>query len=248
METEQILWTAEKGWSSMTPYKHNKLGEKAQLVFIFFSSKLVIDNDLKQIDDEIKDKIFEPFFTTKEVGKGTGLGLSTVYGIVQQHNGFIELDSEKGRGTTFSVYFPISKDIKQDKEDSYVVFERGTGKILVAEDDHELRNLIRDMLVLSGYNVIEAGDGDEAMKKFYESRDNLDLLILDVILPKMNGKQIYEEAVRGRPDIKVLFISGYTRDIVITNGLNQEIEILQKPFSSGELLGKVREILQRSLN
>jgi DNA-binding response OmpR family regulator len=86
------------------------------------------------------------------------------------------------------------------------------------------------------------------MKKFYESRDNLDLLILDVILPKMNGKQIYEEAVRGRPDIKVLFISGYTRDIVITNGLNQEVEILQKPFSSGELLGKVREILQRSLN
>jgi len=197
------------------------------------------------MDAKTKERIFEPFFTTKETGKGTGLGLAIVYGIVKQHNGYINVYSEPGTGTTFKIYLPVSSAAAGRHEPGKPTeLKRGTETVLVAEDDEDLRDLTRSVLKEFGYTIIMAENGEDAVQKFLVNKDAVRLLILDVIMPKKNGKEVYEEAKAIRPGIKALFISGYTADIVHKKGfLDQTLHFISKPFSPDELLRKVRDVL-----
>ena len=197
------------------------------------------------MDRETQDKIFEPFYTTKEVGKGTGLGLSTVYGIVKQHNGYIAVDSEPARGTTFSVYLPVVKEqIKKTTSFAPEDLKSGTETILVAEDNPDVRGLVKGVLESKGYTVIEAASGDEAVEQFFTHEDKISLLILDAIMPGKNGKEVCNEIRGARPNAKVLFTSGYAGDFIGAKGLYTEnIHFIPKPLLPYDLLIKVREIL-----
>jgi PAS domain S-box-containing protein len=196
------------------------------------------------IDAKTREKIFEPFFTTKEVGKGTGLGLSIVYGIVQQHNGFVDVSSKPHHGTTFVVYLPLTEKKMEKKPDLPGDITGGTETILLAEDNAELRTLTKTVLENNGYTVIEAVDGSEAVTKFLEHVP--DFIILDVVMPKKNGKEVYDEISRKSPDIKILFTSGYTDDIIYQKGIMEEgLNFISKPFSPYELLHTIRRILNR---
>jgi|GEM_PF-759262 len=202
------------------------------------------------MDEPTKEKIFDPFFTTKEIGKGTGLGLSTVYGIVKQHNGCVDVYSEPGAGTTFRIYFPLIKTPADEAQPAAVQARKGTETILVAEDNEEVRILIKDFLKEYGYNIIEAVDGKDAVDKFREHKgvnhDGIDLVIMDSVMPKKNGREAYDEIRKLNPEIKVLFTSGYTRDIVLDKGIEEkEFDFITKPLSPDELLQKVGDILER---
>lgn len=198
------------------------------------------------MDEETQERIFEPFFTTKELGRGTGLGLSIVYGIVSQHNGSINVYSEPGSGTTFKIYLPLVEDsaaaLPEPMTPSVIV--GGMETILLAEDQAEVRELMQNVLERFGYRVILAEDGEEAVRRFAEHRDEIDLALLDVIMPKMNGKEACEEIRHMRPDVKVLFASGYTADILHKRGFVEEsINFIAKPILPRDLLAKLREIL-----
>jgi PAS domain S-box-containing protein len=197
------------------------------------------------MDKEIKDKIFEPFYTTKEVDKGTGLGLAMVYGIVKQHNGYINIYSELSRGTTFKIYFPIIKEEVERVEKIEIEPLSGrTETVLVAEDDETARRMTKIALEAYGYKVIEAVDGDDAINKFKENRESIQIAILDVIMPKRNGRDVFDEIEKIKPDMKALFTSGYTADIIHKKGiLEEKLHFLSKPFSPQELLRTIREIL-----
>lgn len=201
------------------------------------------------VDEAIREKIFEPFFTTKETGKGTGLGLSIVYGIVKQHNGFIDVESRVGVGSVFSVYLPlverpVSETAAQAPKD--YAMARGCETILLAEDDDIVREMDEITLSEAGYRVISARDGEDAVMKFGRERAGIDLLVFDVVMPKKDGKAAYEEIKRLRPEVKVLFMSGYTKDIIDRKGIPEdEVFFIMKPFRPYDLLKKTREILDR---
>jgi signal transduction histidine kinase len=197
------------------------------------------------MDEETRKKIFEPFFTTKELGKGTGLGLSIVYGIIKQHNGTINVYSEPGKGTTFKIYLPIIAEMmKEAPPVAEARPEGGRETILLAEDEHDVRVLISIVLREAGYSVIEALDGEDAVRKFSEQADRIALVLSDVIMPKKNGKEAYMQIREMRPGVKVLFMSGYTADIIESKGILAEgIPFLSKPLIPNQLLRKVREVL-----
>ncbi|MBI5846740.1 MAG: PAS domain S-box protein [Nitrospirae bacterium] len=200
------------------------------------------------MDEETQRKIFEPFFTTKAQGKGTGLGLAMVYGIVKQHEGYILVRSRPGSGTTFSIYLPILRphDRSGPEETSRgaVSVKGGSETILIAEDDPALRKLEKTVLTQFGYTVIEAVDGEDAVLKFVENRDSIRLLILDVIMPRKNGKEVYDDIGILSPGMKVLFMSGYASDIIGPKGLPVEgLNFINKPISPRDLLEKVRWLL-----
>ena len=199
------------------------------------------------MDAKTREKIFDPFFTTKEVGKGTGLGLSTVYGIVKQHQGDISVYSEPGMGTTFRIYLPMLAAANGASPETAPVFPAGGAEtVLLAEDDADVRKVTATMLTRSGYTVIEAADGEEALNKFREYLDRIDLVILDVIMPRMNGKAVYEELRKFRPDVKTLFTSGHIGDVILDKGILEErMNFLSKPASRTELLQKVRDVLDQ---
>ncbi len=196
---------------------------------------------------EVQEKIFEPFFTTKPVGKGTGLGLSTVYGIVQHHGAHARVQSEVGKGTTFRIYFPmVNGTVESSSVQESDMNAGGNETILIAEDDANLRTLSRTVLEDCGYMVIEAVDGEDAVMRFRENQHAVQLLLLDVIMPKKNGKEAYWEIKKIRPEIKTLFMSGYTADIVSPYDIVEEgIDLIQKPISRADLLTRVRIILDR---
>ncbi|HWR89801.1 MAG TPA: PAS domain S-box protein, partial [Dissulfurispiraceae bacterium] len=198
------------------------------------------------MDEKTKERIFEPFFTTKEVGKGTGLGLSIVYGIIRQHNGYINVDSEPGKGTTFRIYFPLIKsDVQKAGLKEETALQGGTETILVAEDEPEVRKITKAMLERFGYDVIEAVDGEDAVRKFKENKDTVRLLLFDVIMPKKNGKEAYEEIAAMQPGIRVLFTSGYAPDIIHKKGILEEgINFITKPVTPKDLLKKVRQVIE----
>ncbi|MCX8109798.1 MAG: response regulator [Syntrophorhabdaceae bacterium] len=196
------------------------------------------------IDSDKTEKIFDPFFTTKEVGKGTGLGLFTVYGVIKQHNGCIDIKSEKNKGTTFKIFFPVTEEeVKKDTPSPFLKQEKGSGTILLAEDNDEVRNLMIQILSDFGYKVIPASDGEEAIEIFKKTRD-IDLLLFDSVMPKKNGREAYEEIRKIDPQIKVLFTSGYTKDIVLNKGIeDSEFHFISKPIKPTELLDKIKNIL-----
>lgn len=197
------------------------------------------------MDEKTREMIFEPFFTTKEVGRGTGLGLAMTYGIIKQHNGYINVYSEPGEGTTFKIYLPIIKaGLKETKPVEVKPLLGGTETVLLAEDDDEARTLTKTVLEEFGYKVIEAVDGEVAINKYNENKEKIRMVILDVIMPKKSGKEVYEEIIKSAPDIKVLFTSGYTAEIIHKKGvLEEDLNFLSKPFSPQEVLKKVREVL-----
>jgi PAS domain S-box-containing protein len=197
------------------------------------------------MDEETRQRIFEPFFTTKEVGKGTGLGLSVAYGIIKQHNGFITCYSEPERGTTFRIYLPIiNEPAEQSKFTPGVLPRGGTETILLAEDDAMTRKLCRLLLENSGYKVIEAANGEEAVAQFLALKDEIRLVLIDVIMPRMNGREAAIRMEQISPGIKVIFISGYTADIFNKTEIFEEgINFLSKPISYKDLLVAVRNLL-----
>ena len=202
------------------------------------------------MDEGTKERIFEPFFTTKEVGKGTGLGLSMVYGIVNQHNGFLRVFSELHKGTTFEIYLPLIKaEAAQKMEKKDVPFLFGSGVILMAEDDNAVRQLTKQILEDAGYTVIEAFDGEDVIAKFNGNKEKIDLLLLDTVMPKKDGKEAYEEISRIQPNIKALFISGYSEDIIHKRGMIQDgLNFIAKPVTPNALLKKIREVLDQPIN
>lgn len=199
------------------------------------------------MSEKTRDRAFEPFFTTKEVGKGTGLGLSIVYGIIKQHNGYVNVRSEPGKGSTFTIYLPTVKTLsKQISATPYQPLIGGSETILIAEDDSEVRKLTKNLLEEFGYSTIEAKDGEDAITKFMKNKRRVDLVILDVVMPKKNGKEVYEEIKKNMPDVKALFTSGYTADVIHKKGvLDENLNFISKPVSPKELLKKVREIIDK---
>ena len=200
------------------------------------------------IDEPTRQRIFEPFFTTKEMGKGTGLGLSIVYGIIKQHNGEINVYSEPGRGTTFKIYLKLAETKVSAPENAEPDLPiGGTETILVAEDDADVRRFIKTVLEDFGYTVIEAIDGEDALEKFRTHMAIVQMLILDVVMPRKNGREAYEEMCRMKnAKIPALFASGYTADIIHKKGiLDKEINFISKPISAHSLLVRVREVLSQ---
>jgi nitrogen-specific signal transduction histidine kinase/CheY-like chemotaxis protein len=195
---------------------------------------------------EVQNRVFEPFYTTKPVGKGTGLGLSTVYGIAKQLGGDIRLRSEPGRGTTFHVYFPTVELEERaiTPRRNAAILPIASGTILLAEDDHALRVLSERVLLSAGYTVLSARSGSHALEIAREHVGPIDLAISDVVMPELSGPDFVHELKRARPDVRVLFVSGYTDDEVVKRGvLAGETAFLQKPFAPAQLLEKIREVV-----
>ncbi|HIJ96476.1 MAG TPA: PAS domain S-box protein [Desulfuromonadales bacterium] len=192
--------------------------------------------------------VFEPFYTTKELGKGTGLGLSIVYGIIKEHSGFIVCQSAPGSGTTFELYLPLLKEtpvVAEQSAPAVAVSSQGRSVgILIAEDNETTRGLAREILEEFGYAVIEAVDGQDAVTKFRENREWLSLVILDAIMPTLSGGAVYTEIIAMAPTMRVLFCSGYAKDVANGQlGLQEGMNFLAKPFTPKELLMKIREVL-----
>ena len=201
------------------------------------------------MDREVLSHIFEPFFTTKEQGKGTGLGLSTVYGIVKQSGGYITCYSEQGKGTTFTIYFPRTHEASTQvsAHSATAPAVGGTETILLVEDEETVRQFMQTVLENNGYTVLAVSGGREAQAVIQSIACRVGLVVTDVVMPQMNGKELVLRLQRACPGLKALFISGYTGNAIEHHGmLDPGIDFMQKPFTSQELLGKIREILGRS--
>ena len=208
---------------------------------------MVVSDDGRGMDKETLDRIFEPFFSTKEMGKGTGLGLATVYGIVKQNNGFINVYSEPGHGTAFRVYLPRHasgiEEIRKDGAPSPIA--RGHETILVVEDEPAILDIAKRMLEGLGYRVLTASMPGEAIRVAKEHSGEIGLLIADVVMPGMNGRDLATNLVSLCPGIGCLFMSGYTSDVIAQHGmLDDGVNFMQKPFSTETLAAKVRQALE----
>jgi PAS domain S-box-containing protein len=199
------------------------------------------------MDEKTRMRIFEPFFTTKGIGKGTGLGLAIVYGIIKQHDGYITVYSEPGKGTTFKIYLPLTQSVAEDvRQTDPLPVQKGNETILIVEDDMQVRNLMKEVLIKSGYSILEAVDGEDAMSVFSENKDAIHLTILDVMMPRKNGKEAYDAMQKATPDPKVIFISGYSADVIQRkNILKKGSHFISKPVSPTELLHMVRTVLDK---
>jgi signal transduction histidine kinase/ActR/RegA family two-component response regulator len=203
------------------------------------------------MDRATRERIFEPFFTTKELGKGTGLGLSTVFGIVKQSGGSIFVYSEPGRGATFKIYFPQAEARRTTSETRLpVVRASSRGEtVLVAEDDEQVRAVIRRVLARAGYNVLEARSGGEALAIAERHLDSIDLLMTDVVMPEMGGPELAAALKSRRPALRLLYMSGYTDDSMLRHGLLEgDVSFIQKPLTPDLLLRRVRETLDAQPN
>jgi PAS domain S-box-containing protein len=196
------------------------------------------------MDNDIQQKIFEPFFTTKAVGRGTGMGLASAYGIIKNHNGIINVYSEKGHGTTFKIYLPASDKTVPEENPKTQELLRGTETILLIDDEHMVIDIGKEILEKLGYDVITAASGTEAVDLFKKSKKKMDLVILDMIMPDMSGRETFENLKVYQADVKVLLSSGYSIDGQATEILNSGCKgFIQKPFSLKQLSRKMREIL-----
>ena len=196
------------------------------------------------MDEKTRERIFEPFFTTKEMGRGTGLGLASSYGIIKGHGGFINVYSEKGNGTTFEIYLPASKkEVSVEKPPAKEIL-KGYETILLVDDEEMVINVSRAMLDFLGYRIIVAGSGQEAIEIYKARQEEIDLVILDMIMPGMGGSETFEFLKKINPQIKVLLSSGYSVNGRPARMLDQGCRaFIQKPFSMGDLSQKIREVL-----
>jgi signal transduction histidine kinase len=217
--------------------------------------QMIVSDSGSGMDEETKAHIFEPFFTTKEVGKGTGLGLAMVYGIIKQHDGYINVSSELERGTTFTLFLPSVKTaVTEEVVTKELPVLGGTETILVAEDEDALRSLASDMLTELGYTVLLAKDGVEAVAVYTENRERIDMLLLDVMMPSVGGPEAYKRVRQIGGDVPVIFMTGYSSELVQSRFLKQHSSleemkppVMQKPYSIDLLARKVREVLDASL-
>lgn len=196
--------------------------------------------------DEIKRRIFEPFFTTKEVGKGSGLGLAVVHGIAKQSDGHVEVYSELGIGTCFKIYLPRVQQVAKPGSSlkGLAPMPRGSETILLVEDEESLLRLARHALGGCGYTVLAASNSDEALSLCAKHQGPIHLLLTDVVMPGLGGRQLAEQVIALFSQIKVLYMSGYTDDTVVRHGiLHKQVNFLQKPFSPAALAQKVRQVL-----
>lgn len=210
---------------------------------------LSISDDGLGMDQETQRMLFEPFFTTKELGKGTGLGLATIYGIVKQNNGFIAVYSEPGLGTTFKIYLPYHSDPAErvEQENTLAPLERGNEVVLVVEDEAAILDVIATTLRRQGYTVLTAVTPHEALHLIQDYTGKLDLLVTDMIMPKMNGRDLAHNLLSSYPHLKVVYMSGYTANVIAQQGtLDEQVCFIQKPFSIREISLKVREALDRT--
>ncbi len=200
------------------------------------------------MSDEILDKIFEPFYTTKETGKGTGLGLSTVYGAVKQNGGYIDVSSHLGCGTEMKVYLPRCRDsvVKNDAREPVMQMATGKERVMIVEDETTVLRLGEKLLLRLGYTVLTAASGREALELISESKESIDLLLTDVVMPDMNGRELSERILRAYPEVKVLYMSGYTSDVIASHGLvDADLQFIQKPFTMDQLASKIRKVLEQ---
>jgi CheY-like chemotaxis protein len=202
------------------------------------------------MDPETVSRVFEPFFTTKEKGRGTGLGLSTVYGVVKQSNGHIQIYSERGIGTTIKVYLPAAEGpvdaLPRGPAESTDRIVRGETLLLI-EDEPLVRELAYEILIGQGYQVLGAGSGAEALRICESHAEPIQLVVTDVIMPGMNGREVYERMAQLRPGLKVLYMSGYTQSAIVHRGvLEPGTAFVQKPFTIPGFLERVRETLDLS--
>jgi two-component system, cell cycle sensor histidine kinase and response regulator CckA len=207
---------------------------------------LEVSDDGSGMEAAVRERLFEPFFTTKAVGKGTGLGLSTVYGVVQQHGGHIVCDSAPGAGTTFRIYLPVTDEEPEAARDGVAGarLPRGTETLLVVEDEPLVRRMLRVTLQRQGYRVLTAGSAEDALARANGDGEPIDLLITDVVMPGMNGKELHRALCARHPALKVLYISGHDRSIVAERGVIEEgVHFLRKPLGTEALAHKVRELL-----
>jgi CheY-like chemotaxis protein len=198
---------------------------------------------------EVQEKAFDPFFTTKEPGQGTGLGLSQVYGFVRQSGGHVKIHSAVGQGTTVKIYLPRALVVTGALRESDVpaVVSQGSEAILVVEDEADVRSYLVETLRDLNYRVREASDGTEALALFDTDPLRVDLLLTDIVMPGMNGRQLADELRRRQPELKVLFMTGYSGDAVVRQGrLDSGVSLLQKPLSQSMLAAKIRDSLDQS--
>jgi CheY-like chemotaxis protein len=208
-------------------------------------AQLAVRDTGQGMDQSTKAQLFEPFFSTKGE-MGTGLGLSTVYGIVKQHGAHIWVYSEPGNGAVFKIYFPISTT-RENIENSQLkrpIDVRGNECILLVEDNVEVRNLAENILRRQGYELLIANNGIEALEILDSVKFSIDLMLTDVVMPQMNGRELYEQAIERQPDLKVIYMSGYMDDIISRHGISEgEINFIQKPFAVSKLTQYVRKVL-----
>ena len=198
------------------------------------------------MEPAVLDRIFEPFFTTKELGKGTGLGLASVYGIVRQHGGFVQVDSELGKGTTFRVYFPASTSagIRSSPVGDTRTALGGSETLLIAEDHDGMRQIAQETLTNLGYHVLIASDGEQAVKKFLAHRHRIDLVLLDLVIPKLSGLEVYAHISRDKPDVPVIFATAGNSGVDLPHPAPSEgLPVLRKPYAPRDLALKVRQVL-----
>jgi CheY-like chemotaxis protein len=219
------------------------------IVTTFREGRLSVSDNGCGMNKEVLDNIFEPFFTTKDVGKGTGLGLATVYGIVKQNNGFINVYSEPDIGTTIKIYLP-THGIKavEDHKEKIEEFPISKGEtVLVVEDDPSILNIMQKILEHLGYSVLTSSAPEKTKNIVKEYTSTIHLLITDVIMPKMNGRDLAEQLQTDYPDLKCIFMSGYTADAIVNQEiLDKKVNFIQKPFSRIELAEIVRKVLDEN--
>jgi CheY-like chemotaxis protein len=211
-------------------------------------ARLVVRDTGAGMDEETQARMFDPFFTTKEPGKGTGLGLATVYGIVSQNGGHIDVSSGIGEGTTLRIHLPLvdARPVPDRPAGPTQAIRGGQETILVAEDNAAVRQLNALVLRQHGYTVLEAADGEEAVEAFRQGGDGIHLAVLDVIMPRRNGREVLEVVRRTHPALKAIFTSGYSADLIQKQGVLEEgLNFLPKPSTPQALLRKVREVLDR---
>ena len=207
------------------------------------------------MDGKSIERIFEPFYTTRPMGQGTGLGLASVFGIIKNHRGIITVDSQVGRGTTFSIYLPAARILQRPKEKDKVrvissgkLPEKGSGTILVVDDEEYILNADKAMLNELGYEVLLANGGKEALRVFDENKDRIDLLILDLIMPDMGGEVVYDRIKSSRPDVRVILSSGYSIEGQAESILKKGCDgFIQKPYNLNQLAQKIKAILVRQI-
>ncbi|MCP4722477.1 MAG: PAS domain S-box protein [Desulfobacteraceae bacterium] len=213
---------------------------------------MVFSDNGSGMDKDTLDNLFEPFFTTKEVGQGTGLGLATIYGIVKQNKGFINVYSESNQGTTFKIYFPryMRTNQKTETKSLKTIVETGSETILLVEDEKAILRVTSMMLERLGYNVVPASSPMEAIQIVEGSKlSNIDLLMTDVIMPEMNGRDLSERILRAYPNLKCLFMSGYTANVIANHGvLDKNVDFINKPFSKQDLAKKLRKVMDPESN
>jgi two-component system, cell cycle sensor histidine kinase and response regulator CckA len=198
------------------------------------------------MDAATRSRIFEPFFTTKPAGKGTGLGLAMVYGFLKQSDGHVEVYSEVGHGTTFKIYLPRAGEAALTARQAVEPLQlpRGTETVLLVEDEDAVRNLAKLVLSSGGYGVLEARDGEEALRIAAAHAGTIHLLVTDLVMPRLAGRQLAEMLSRGRPALKILLMSGYADQVALPHGgAGANVAFLQKPFSPSVFARRVREVL-----